>query len=138
MTAEQVFSIVSTAALAAWLLLVFLPRWRWTEHVTGLVVPVALAMTYLAIVVVNIGDSSGDFQSLAGVAALFANPWVLLGGWIHYLAFDLLVGTWEVRDATSRGIPHWMVVPCLVLTFLLGPIGWLLYQGVRGYKITAA
>lgn len=137
MSAEQVFSIASTTALAAWLLLVFVPRWRWTEYITGLVVPLAFAVIYLTIVAVNIAASSGDFQSLAGVAALFADPWVLLGGWIHYLAFDLLVGTWEVRDATSRGIPHWVVVPCLVLTFLLGPIGWLLYQGVRGYKMTA-
>ena len=32
----------------------------------------------------------------------------LLAGWIHYLAFDLLTGVWETRDAASRGIPHWM------------------------------
>ena len=67
---------------------------------------------------------------LAGAAA-FANPWLLLAGWIHYLAFDLLTGVWEVRDAARRGVPHWLVVPCLALTFMLGPAGWLLYRAVR-------
>ena len=60
-----------------------------------------------------------------------ADPWLLLAGWIHYLAFDLLVGAWEARDARERGIPHLFVVPSLILTFLFGPAGWLLYLGIR-------
>jgi len=52
-------------------------------------------------------------------------------GWIHYLAFDLLVGRWETQDAAARGIPAWLVVPCLALTFMFGPAGWLLYVGLR-------
>jgi hypothetical protein len=62
---------------------------------------------------------------------LFSNPWLLLAGWIHYLAFDLLVGSWEARDAHDRGVRHLLVVPCLILTFLFGPIGWLIYLGIR-------
>ena len=50
------------------------------------------------------------------------------------LAFDLLVGVWEVNDALKRGISRWVLVPCMVLTFLLGSAGWLLYQGVRTFK----
>jgi len=138
MSPELVFSIASTLALGGWLLLVFLPRWPWTARVAGVGLPAVFAAAYVVILVLKGLESSGDFQSLAGVAALFSNPWLLLAGWIHYLAFDMLVGTWEVRDAVSRGIPHWMVVPCLVLTFLLGPAGWLLYQGMRSYKMKPA
>ena len=67
--------------------------------------------------------------SLVNRIALCA--WVLLAGWVHYLCFDLLVGCWEVRDARDRGVPYMLVIPCLVLTFMFGPAGWLLYQGVR-------
>ena len=63
--------------------------------------------------------------------ALFDNPWALLAGWTHYLAFDLFIGGWEVRDAQRRGIPHLLIVPALVLTFLLGPAGLLLYLAIR-------
>ncbi len=137
MNPELAFSIVSTAAVVPWLLLVFRPRARWAGTVAGTAVPLAFALVYVAIVVLQIGRGPGDFNSLAGVSALFSNPWVLLAGWIHYLAFDLLVGVWEVRDSQRHNIPHLAVVPCLVLTFLFGPAGWLLYQGIRSYKIKA-
>jgi hypothetical protein len=82
-------------------------------------------------VATTFGRTPGGFSSLAAVATLFGNPWALLAGWIHYLAFDLLIGTWEARDARERGVPHLLLVPCLILTFLFGPAGWLLYRGLR-------
>ena len=62
---------------------------------------------------------------------LFTNEWATLAGWIHYLAFDLFVGAWEVKDAQEKNISHWFVIPCLILTFLFGPIGFLLYSILR-------
>jgi ABA4-like protein len=132
MTPNQLFSIVNPIALLSWLLLVILPGRKWvTEVVTGFAIPAMLATVYSAIIVTNFVGSSGGFSSLPDVALLFSNPWLLLAGWTHYLAFDLLVGTWETRDARERGVPHLLVVPCLILTFLFGPAGWLAYQGVR-------
>jgi hypothetical protein len=34
-------------------------------------------------------------------------------------------------DARERNIPHWLVVPCLVLTFMFGPVGLLTYFALR-------
>lgn len=134
MTPEQVFSIANLIAIVAWMMLVILPGRRWvTDIVTGVVVPLAFALAYLVIFAMTLDPTAGDdggFLTLAGVAALFSNPWMLLAGWVHYLAFDLLIGTWETRDARARGLPHLLLIPCLVLTFLLGPIGWLLYMVV--------
>jgi ABA4-like protein len=131
-TPEQVFSIVNLIATAAWLALVILPGRRWvTGIVTSTVVPLLFAIVYVGIVVTTFGRAPGGFSTLEAVATLFSHPWALLAGWIHYLAFDLLIGTWEVRDAREHGLPHLLVVPCLVLTFLFGPAGWLLYRAVR-------
>jgi hypothetical protein len=132
MTPEAVFSIVNPLALAGWILLAVLPRQRWVASVAcAWVIPGILAATYVVVVATHILGSPGGFSSLPAVATLFANPWLLLAGWIHYLAFDLLVGSWEARDARERGVPHLALVPCLALTFLFGPAGWLLYAGVR-------
>jgi hypothetical protein len=132
MAPEQVFSIANLIAIVAWLLLVILPRQRWvTELLTSVVVPTLFAIVYVAIVVTTFGHTPGGFSTLAAVATLFSSPWALLAGWIHYLAFDLLIGTWEARDARERGVPHLLLIPCLVLTFLFGPAGWVLYMGVR-------
>jgi len=134
-TPEQVFSIVNLIATAAWVALLILPGRRWvTGIVTSTVVPVLFAIVYVGIVATTFGRTPGGFTTLAGVATLFSNPWALLAGWIHYLAFDLLIGTWETRDAREHGVPHLLLVPCLVLTFLFGPAGWLLYRGVRVAK----
>ena len=131
MTAEQLFSILNLITMAAWLPMVFLPRVRWTSTILPVVMPLLLAVVYVVLVAATLAQSEGGFSSLAGVRTLFENPWVLLAGWTHYLAFDLLIGGWEARDARRRGIPHWLVVPALVLTFLLGPAGLLLYLATR-------
>jgi hypothetical protein len=132
---ERLFSIVNLLALLSWVALALLPGKRWVARwIAGMAVPTVLAVVYAALILSNWGGP-GSFSSLDGVALLFANPWLLLAGWIHYLAFDLLVGAWEVRDARERGVPHLWVVPCLFLTFMFGPAGWLAYQGVR--RVTA-
>ena len=135
MTANQTFDILNLIALVAWVLLVLSPRLpRWTSPLMGAAVPALLAAAYVGLVLANWAGSEGGFSSLSEVAALFSNPWILLAGWTHYLAFDLLVGNWEMRDAQARGIPYLLVLPCLGLTFLFGPAGWLLYVIVRSTR----
>ena len=130
MTAEQLFSLTSTLALVGWLVLIagggrgLAGRGIWT--IVGL-----LACIYVGLIGRFFFSAEGGFGTLAEVAQLFANPWLLLAGWIHYLAFDLFTGLWEVRDAHERGLSRWLVAPCLVLTFLFGPTGWLLYMVIR-------
>jgi len=132
MSLETIFSTCGTLAMLGWLLLIFVPRWKWTARfIAACLVPLALAVVYLVLVATHFGQSEGGFGSLAEVSLLFRNPHNLLAGWIHYLAFDLFIGAWEVRDAQKIGLHHLLVVPCLVLTFLLGPIGLLLYFGLR-------
>ena len=132
MSPEQLFSVCSLLVLPGWLLLVFLPRWKWTARlVCPVLIPLLLALVYLWIVVTTFWKTPGDFNSLAGVSQLFQSQWALLAGWIHYLAFDLFIGSWEVRDAQRTGVHHLLVVPCLLLTFLFGPVGLLLYFALR-------
>jgi hypothetical protein len=64
----------------------------------------------------------------------FSVPHIVVAGWIHYLIFDLFVGAWETRDAQRRGIPHLLVIPCLIVTLMIGPVGLLLYVLVRFFS----
>ena len=132
MTPERIFPLVNSIALCSWVLLATMPRRRWVADVlASIVVPGLLAAVYIAIVATTWAGSAGGFTSLSAVALLFSNPWLLLAGWIHYLAFDLFVGSWEVGDARTRRVPQLVVLPCLALTFLFGPAGWLLYLAMR-------
>ncbi|RMG25014.1 MAG: DUF4281 domain-containing protein, partial [Bacteroidetes bacterium] len=111
-----------------------LPAWKWTQRlvISGLF-SLMYALVYLSLIVYVMVTGAGgmNFSSLAQIGVLFQSPWALLAGWVHYLAFDLLVGAWEVKDARSRGISHWLLVPCLFFTFMLGPVGLLGYVFLR-------
>ena len=131
---DTVFSACGTAAFLGWLLLILVPRWRWTQVLSGTVIPLSIALVYAVLIVRYMPGANGGFGSLADVAKLFAQPGLLLAGWVHYLAFDLFIGSWEGRDAIRRGVPHLLVIPCLIMTFMLGPIGLLAYWGVRSLK----
>ena len=135
MKPESIFQICNTIAPLGWLLLLFAPRWRWTKQIvlSGLL-PLLLGLVYLALIAFYFGEAEGNFSSLDGVMKLFDSPFTVVAGWIHYLAFDLFIGTWEVTNSQKLGIPHLLVIPCLVLTFLFGPIGLLLYFAVRGIR----
>jgi len=133
MSAEQLFSTLNLITIVAWLTMICLPRVRWTSTVVPVALPLVLAVIYLVLVAATVPWSEGGFSSLGAVRTLFDNPWALLAGWAHYLAFDLFIGGWEVRDAQRHGITHLLIVPALVLTFLFGPAGWLLYFGIRRF-----
>lgn len=132
MSYEIIFSICNTAVLPGWLLLAILPRWKWTARlITSVIIPAIFGLVYLYLVITQFGKTEGGFGSLSQVQQLFQNPAMLLAGWIHYLAFDLFIGSWEVRDAQRLGLNHLLVIPCLALTFLFGPIGLMLYFLLR-------
>jgi hypothetical protein len=131
MKTDLLFRIANNIALLGWLILIFLPRWRWAARlICPVLIPALLSAVYAALVITQFGRGGG-FSSLSSVELLFQNRYMLLAGWLHYLAFDLFVGSWEVRDSLRLGIKHYLVAPCLVLTFLFGPAGWLLYFFLR-------
>lgn len=132
LTADSLFSISGGIVLPGWLLLVFLPKWKYSASlIAAIIIPVLLGLLYVWLIFSHMGESNGGFGTLQEVRSFFLNDHLLLAGWVHYLAFDLFVGSWEIRDAQQIGLRHLVVVPCLVLTFLLGPSGLLLYLGVR-------
>lgn len=129
---HALFQLTGPLALLGWLTLVLSPLApRLGDAVAALVIPVLLSVGYTALILVNWSTAPGGFDSLANVMALFTHPGVALAGWVHYLAFDLFVGAWITRTARSEGIGHSLVLPCLVLTFLFGPAGFLAFTALR-------
>ena len=135
MKPETIFQICNSIAPIGWLLLVVAPRWKWTTRIVlSGIFPLLLAVVYFFLIVFHFGDGEGDFSSLQGVTKLFENPFALVAGWVHYLAFDLVVGSWILVNSQKHQIHHLIIIPCLLLTFLFGPIGFLVYVIVRGLK----
>lgn len=131
-----IFEITGPVILLSWLPLLaspFVPAIReWTWRITGFIVPGLIAVAYVFLIAAGIGEVGGtDFGSLPEIRRVFANDSALAAGWFHYLAFDMVVGTWIARDGVARRVPGLLLLPCMVLTFLFGPAGFLLYLLVR-------
>lgn len=137
MELERLFSLAGAIAMSGWLLLIFFPKNNIARLISGMVMPIVLSILYLILIASNIRGADGGFGSLADVATLFHKQELLLAGWVHYLAFDLFIGAWETRDAARNQIPHLVVIPCLLMTFMLGPIGLLFYLAIRTAKTRA-
>ena len=128
---DRLFSLGGAVVMPCWLLLLFVPSWRWTQRLATFVAPLLLALAYFFLLLGAHAPPSAGFRSLAQVALLFSVRRALLAGWLHYLAFDLFTGAWEARDAVRLGISRWLVAPCLALTFLFGPVGLACYLLLR-------
>ena len=132
----QIFSIANTIALLCWvglaISLFVSPLHIWIQRITGYWVPGFFALIYSYCIWKGFGQTSdGGFGSILAVRALFANDSALTAGWLHYLAFDLFVGTWIVRQGTLERMHPLLLLLCLPVTFMLGPVGFLLYLIIR-------
>ena len=132
MKPETLFLILNNLATAVWLLMIFTPKWKVTQTIISTFsVVIILGIAYTFIIVTSFGKINFmDFSSLEGIMKLLhsSDEWGTNAFWFHYLAFDLFVGTWILKDSQKSSIPHLLVIPCLLFTFMLGPFGFVLYQ----------
>lgn len=136
MNPTEVFSIVNLMAMPMWILMIFLPKWKITRFMIDYkIIPVILSMVYGVYIFISLRAGGGmDFGSLESVMQLFTKEDAVLAGWVHYLAFDLLVGMWILDQNRKLEINHLLIIPCLLGSFMLGPLGFLLFVIIRAVK----
>jgi hypothetical protein len=137
MSPSDIFSIANTTAMPMWILMILLPKWKVTRFLIDYrVIPIFLSLIYAIYIIKAMQIGGLDFGSLESVMALFTEENAVLAGWVHYLAFDLLVGMWIVNQNKELKIHPLIIAPCLFGTFMLGPIGFLLFIIIRAFKIS--
>lgn len=130
------FWIAHAVAAPGWLALMVLPLEGGKAVRVARWAAALLALGYFALFMIRAPEGSelAAGYSLEGVRAFFRDPELLLLGWVHYLAFDLFVGSWEAEEAHRLGIPRRVLFMCLLLTFLLGPLGLLAFLAARSTR----
>jgi len=129
------FSLVGILSFIGWSALIFSPFRLVPLVLTARIISLLLAIIYTCFLVALWGNETKvDFSSLAGVSHGFSDMGNLLTGWIHFLAIDLFIGAWQVERAKKIGIKHVILLPCLILTFLVGPLGMLLFMLIESIK----
>jgi hypothetical protein len=140
MTLAQAFWLAHVPAAMGWIALLAAPLFGDRAVVIARLAAAALAVGYLilfAMVPEGLRALAADY-SIDGIASLFTDRRALLLGWVHYLAFDLWVASWEVEEGRRLGLTHWLIAPCVFLTIMLGPLGLLLFLSIRGRRRAVA
>ncbi|WP_122074960.1 ABA4-like family protein [Pseudophaeobacter sp. EL27] len=135
MILETSFSIAGIVAMVGWVLLLVSPLMpKWSDLIAGVMLPSLLSLGYVILLVFPAAESGGGFGTLAEVMELFSYEQAALAAWVHFLAFDLVIGAWACRKARSDGMAFWFVAPCLPVIFLFGPAGFLLFLAIRATR----
>lgn len=139
-TPEELWWLTNTI-LPGHILLMILPRWKPAKYLS-LIGPLFLSLIYsLGVLSVLLypeaePNPNASFSSLEGVMTIFQDKASVYIGWVHYLAFDALVIRWLVLDSVENkkasNLMHiGIVIPCIILTCLFGPLGFFLYFTLR-------
>ncbi len=131
MPLDLLFRIASTLALAGWVVLALSVWQRPLAVFVARLIAAILCGGYFAVLIHALATGPAPdwraFNSLDGVRQLLGSREAALAGWVHYLAFDLFAGAWEAETAPTARVPHAALLVCLLLTFMAGPVGLLLF-----------
>jgi hypothetical protein len=126
------FPWIMVFTATGWLALIFFPRHSWANFwYAGVIVPLLLSLTYIYLLLTYwFQPPAGhlpQFLTLKGVYTMFGNSGLLLVGWIDLIAMGLAVGAWMTRKAAQIRMPYVYLLPCLVLAFVFGGVGFTMY-----------
>lgn len=138
---EQIFQLSNLLIMPFWLLMIFLPLWRWTGRIIRSPwVAAPPALLYALLVVPGIAALLSELANpeLAQIASLLGTPEGATIAWAHFVTFDLFVGRWVYLDSRQRKITFWLISPVLFFVLMFGPLGFLLYLILRAFFPSAA
>ena len=137
-TIETLYMWINIGVLPFWFILIVFPQSHLSRiFVTSIFPFFILSGVYIFILYKSylIGyDFDGNFTLYLGLnelSRLFEDHLYIMIFWTHFIAINLFIGGWIVKDSQKFSINKvFMAVP-LILTYLVGPIGLFLYWIIR-------
>ncbi len=137
-TIEILYLWVNLGVLPFWLILIFFPTSNLCRFLATSIVPVLLlAGTYIFVLYksyLNSYDFLTNFElylNISNLSNLFSNNLFLMLFWIHFVSINLFVGGWMVKDSQKFNINKLLMILPLIVTYLIGPLGLLIYWLIR-------
>ena len=137
-TVETLFYWVNLGVLPFWLVLIFFPYSNLSRYFVTSIFPVLLLSGAYIFVLYKSYLNSYDFMnnfslylSVDHLLNLFSNKLYLMIFWIHFISINLFTGGWIVKDSQKLNINKILIIIPLVITYLIGPMGLLLYWLIR-------
>ena len=137
-TIETLYMWINIGVLPFWFILIFFPQSHICRFFVTSVLPIfLLSGAYLFVIYKSllIGyDFGGNFNLYLGLnelSRLFEDNLYLMIFWTHFIAINLFIGGWIVKDSQKFSVNKILLAFPLLLTYLIGPVGMLLYWIIR-------
>ena len=138
LTFENIYLWINFCILPFWLMIIVIPDSKITRIlVNSIIIPLILSGLYINIVYqgiildISFLDFFEIYLGLDNLYTIFATETFLLIFWIHFIALNLFLGSWISRDAVKYSMSRTLVFIPLILVYLTGPIGLVLYWIIR-------
>ena len=129
---EILFWFSSIWIIPLWSLMWFLPKHEITSRVMNdvRICILPLLIPYAILVIPNILDIfitlGSEMPTPDLVIEFFQDDDVILIGWLHFLAFDILAGRYIWKRMIDLDRPIYLSTPILILSMMVAPLGFLL------------
>ena len=137
-TIETLYMWINLGVLPFWLILIVFPQSHLSRiFVTSIFPFFILSGVYFFILYKSylIGyDFDGNFSlylGLSELSRLFEDHLYIMVFWTHFIAINLFIGGWIVKDSQKFSINKVLMAVPLIVTYLIGPIGLFLYWIIR-------
>ena len=137
-TIEILYYWVNLGVLPFWLILIFFPDSKICRiFVTSIFPFFILSGAYIFILYKSYLSSynySSNFElylNIDNLKNLLSNDYFLIMFWVHFISINLFTGGWIVKDSQKFTIHKFLIIVPLVITYLIGPIGLIVYWLIR-------
>ena len=137
-TIDMLYYWVNLGVLPFWFILIFFPQTHLSKYFVTSIFPILiLGGAYVFIIYksfLNSYDFIGNFNlylNLNSLSELFKDQTFLLMFWVHFISINLFTGGWIVKDSQRLSINKILLIIPLIVTYLIGPLGLLLYWLIR-------
>ena len=137
-TIEILYYLVNFGFFPFWLILIFFPQSNLCRYFVTSIFPILLLSGAYIFMLYKSYLSSYEFLinfdlylSISNLSNLFSNETFLMLFWIHFVSINLFTGGWIVKDSQKFGINKIILFLPLLITYLIGPLGILVYWIVR-------
>ena len=138
LTIEILYFWVNLGVLPLWFILIFFPQSQLCKYFVTSIFPIfILSGSYIFMLYksyLNSYDFIGNFNLYFGInnlSDLFSDNSYLMIFWIHFISINLFAGGWIVRDSQKFSINKILLILPLLVTYLIGPLGLLIYWLIR-------
>ena len=137
-TIEILYYWVNLGVLPFWIILIFFPNTQLSKVFVTSIFPFLILSGAYVFMLYKSYLSSYDFiinfnlyLGIENINNLFNDQFFLMMFWIHFISINLFVGGWISKDAQKLNINKFLCAFPLITTYLIGPIGILVYWLIR-------